>query len=166
MAEGLRWKTKRSTARTRATKAIRYAEKLLSDNIVPVRLSELQNRWKTTKEAVSAHQEIQDKYYEVLAADGKTEDELEEEREDNAKNHEEVWEEGLDKLEENVAMVRMNLAYMKQIKSAEAWLMESSPTAAAFTSSGQQIETELENLIDELYPYSGHTHFIPLLSKA
>ena len=100
-----------------------------------------------------------------MAAEGKSEDEVEAEANANCiieLGHEDA----VDRLTELVNMNAVFLSYQETVTSAEVWLSDSTPSAAEFMPNGHKQRENLEQFIRDSTPYASHTFFQPLVNKA
>ena len=130
-------RAKRATVRTKVTKNIKAAEKFLTDDIPAVKIKELQSRLQAVEQAVKEHQVAHENYIEHMAAEGKSEDEVEAEADANSVielGHKDA----VDRLTELVNMNAVFLSYQETVTSAEVWLSDITPSAAEFMSNGHK----------------------------
>ncbi len=149
MATSVDQKTKRAHAKTKATKAVNHAIKMMKDDFTTVIISELGNRIENASTAVEDLMKIHESYVGTLEEEGKSHDEIQTEI-DSYVAIQQQYDVDLDKL--NETLMRANMSAQCDIVQgkAELWLTTSNTSSSNYFDRGSEIAESLAQLAVDL----------------
>ncbi len=165
MATSSALKNRRSHARTKATKAVNTAAKLVKDDLTIIRASDLELKINAARAALEEHSEAHETFIEAMEAEGKLEAAITQSWmgtimiEDN-------YDADLEKLTEALNQARLCAKNDEVQRDAALWFNNSTAKSMNFAAEGGVWKAEMSQLIKELTPYQSIYFFGDQLKRA